>query len=71
MEVPASSAVLVAADWLVVMSADWFAVLAAAAVGQVALVAFVGVPQAGSVLVEAERAPVVVVENLHAERRLT
>ena len=70
MEVPASSAVLVAADWLLVMSADWFAVLAAAAVGQVALVAFVAVPQAGGVVVEVERAPAVVEENLHAERRL-
>ena len=80
MEVPASSAVLVGADWLVVMSA--------AAVGQVALVAFVVVQlaggvvveaerapdfvlQAGGVVVEAERAPVFVEENLHAERRLT
>ena len=60
MEVPASSAVLVAADWLVVKSADWFAVLAAVAVGQ-----------AGGVEVEAVRAPVVVGENLHAEQRLT
>ena len=71
MEVLASSAVLVAAVWLVVMSTDWFAVLAAAAVGQVALVAFVAVAQAGGVVVEAGRTPVVVEENLHAERRLT
>ena len=64
-------AVLVGADWLIVMSADWFAVLGAVAVGQVVLVAFVAVPQAHGVVVEAERAPVVVEENLHAERRLT
>ena len=62
-EVPASSAVLV--------GADWFAVMSAAAVGQVALVAFVAVLQAGGVVVEAVRAPVVVEKNLHAERRLT
>ena len=70
MEVPASSAVLVAADWLLVMSADWFAVLAAAAVGQIVLVACVAVLQAGGVVVEAGRAPVFVEDNLHAERRL-